>query len=127
MRMASTRKISRDHATAEGGMAVRAMFAAAVLAGTVFASPQTLAQSRPLSELMAEYVTGCRILADQGVIADGFGHMSFRSPRDPTHFFRARGLAAGLVTQADVMEFDLDTKPIDPQGRRMFSERAIHA
>ncbi len=108
-------------------MAVRAMFAAAVLAGAVFASPQTLAQTRPLSELMAEYVTGCRILADQGVIADGFGHMSFRSPSDPTHFFMARGLAAGLVTQADVMEFDLDTKPIDQQGRRMFSERAIHA
>jgi HCOMODA/2-hydroxy-3-carboxy-muconic semialdehyde decarboxylase len=109
-------------------MMVREAIAAIVLVSTALSGTPARAQApRPLAELMTDYVTGCRILADQGVIADGFGHMSFRSPSDPTHFFMTRGLAAGLVTQADVMEFDLDTKPIDQQGRRMFSERAIHA
>jgi HCOMODA/2-hydroxy-3-carboxy-muconic semialdehyde decarboxylase len=80
-----------------------------------------------MTELIDEFVVANRILADQGVIADGFGHLSFRSPMDPKRFFMSRARAAGMVTAEDVMEFDLDGKPIDQKGRRMFSERFIHA
>ena len=58
---------------------------------------------------------------------DGFGHMSFRSPTDPNKFFMARARAAGMVTAADVIEFDLDGKPTDPKSPRAFLERYIHA
>jgi len=86
------------------------------------------AQSSPgMAELIDEFVVGNRILADQGVIADGFGHLSVRSPADPGRFFMSRARAAGLVTADDVMEFDLAGKAVDERGRRMFSERFIHA
>ena len=39
----------------------------------------------------------------------------------------SRARAAGLVTLEDVLEIDLDGKPVDPQGKRAFIERFIHA
>ena len=94
-----------------------------------FAAPARLAAQSPppVAELIAEFVVANRILADQGVIADGFGHLSFRSPTDPNTFFMSRARAAGMVTADDVMEFDLGGQALDQSGRRMFSERFIHA
>jgi HCOMODA/2-hydroxy-3-carboxy-muconic semialdehyde decarboxylase len=66
-----------------------------------------------------------RILADQGVL-DAFGHVSVRHPADPKRYLLARNLAPELVTAADIMEFDLDSNPVDAQGRRVFLERFIH-
>lgn len=80
-----------------------------------------------LPDAIAEFVVANRILADQRVIEDGFGHLSFRSPTDPKRFYMARARGAGMIVADDVMEFDLDGKPIDEQGRRMFGERFIHA
>jgi HCOMODA/2-hydroxy-3-carboxy-muconic semialdehyde decarboxylase len=66
-----------------------------------------------------------RILAEHGVI-DGYGHVSVRSDRDPERYFLARSLAPELVTEADIMEYDLDSNPIDAQGRESVRERFIH-
>lgn len=95
----------------------------------VVASAPTIAQSPPppATEFISEFVIANRILADQGVIADGFGHLSARSPTDPSHFYMSRARAAGMVTVADVMEFDLGGQPLDQRDRRLFSERFIHA
>jgi HCOMODA/2-hydroxy-3-carboxy-muconic semialdehyde decarboxylase len=100
----------------------------ALICGAGAALPAA-AQSPPqsASELVAEFVVGNRILADQGVIADGFGHLSFRSPTAAGRFFMSRARAAGMVTADDVMEFDLGGQPLDQRGRKMFSERFIHA
>jgi HCOMODA/2-hydroxy-3-carboxy-muconic semialdehyde decarboxylase len=98
-----------------------------VAASTASASPAAAQTSAPPAALIDEFVIANRILADQGVIADGFGHLSVRSPADPNRFYMARARAAALVTRDDVMEFDLDGKPLDPQGRRPFAERFIHA
>ena len=38
----------------------------------------------------------------------------------------ARAVAPALVTAEDIMEFDLDSNPIDRRGRSMFIERFIH-
>ncbi len=38
----------------------------------------------------------------------------------------ARAIAPGLVTADDIMEFDLDSNPVDRRGRSMFVERYIH-
>ena len=100
-----------------------------VLVATISCALPAAAQSPKGAgaELIDEFVLANRILADQGVIADGFGHLSVRSPVDPGRFYMARARAAGLVTRDDAMEFDLDGKPLDLQGRRIFSERYIHA
>jgi HCOMODA/2-hydroxy-3-carboxy-muconic semialdehyde decarboxylase len=92
---------------------------------------QTRAQTPPgtipdvAPALIEDIVAGSRILADLGVV-DAFGHVSARHPTNPDHFLMSRSLAPALVGAADVMEFDLDGKAIDPGGRAVFLERFIH-
>jgi ribulose-5-phosphate 4-epimerase/fuculose-1-phosphate aldolase len=104
-----------------------AVIAALALLAAVNAQVMAQPAQQTMPELVADFVDGNRILADQGIIADGFGHMSFRSPAEPERFFMSRARAAGMVTADDIMEFDIDGKPLDQQSRRMFSERFIHA
>jgi ribulose-5-phosphate 4-epimerase/fuculose-1-phosphate aldolase len=79
----------------------------------------------PAAQLVEDLVAANRILADQGVL-DGYGHVSARHDRDPARFLMSRSLAPELVTAADVMEYGLDSEPIDPRGRTSYLERYIH-
>ncbi len=72
-----------------------------------------------------DLVIANRILANEGVI-DAFGHISIRHPRLPDRYFLARSRSPELVERGDIMEFDLENRPIDPRGRTMYSERPIH-
>ncbi|MGB7619131.1 MAG: class II aldolase/adducin family protein [Pseudolabrys sp.] len=79
-------------------------------------------------QLVEDLVAANRILADQGLL-DGWGHVSVRHNRDPNRFLMARGVAAQLVTAKDILEFDLDSRPVDTHGLPMsalFTERYIH-
>jgi ribulose-5-phosphate 4-epimerase/fuculose-1-phosphate aldolase len=77
------------------------------------------------SGIIDDLVTANRILAIEGVL-DGLGHVSIRHPGNPDRYLLARSLAPALITAADVMEYDLDSNPIDQRGRAMFLERFIH-
>jgi HCOMODA/2-hydroxy-3-carboxy-muconic semialdehyde decarboxylase len=70
-------------------------------------------------------VAASRILADQGVV-DAFGHVSIRHPTNPNRYLMSRAIAPALVTADDIMEFDLDSNPVDQRSRGMFIERFIH-
>lgn len=74
---------------------------------------------------IADLVAAYRILADQGVL-DSYGHVTARSLANPGHYFMSRNLAPSLVTLDDIMEFDENSLPVDPKGRRMYNERFIH-
>src|SRR5206468_8350910 len=50
-----------------------------------------------------------------------------RHDKAPERFLLARSMAPGLVTAADIMQFDPDGEPIDPQGRTPYLERFIHS
>ncbi|MBV8491845.1 MAG: class II aldolase/adducin family protein [Alphaproteobacteria bacterium] len=76
--------------------------------------------------LIDDLVAANRILYNEGVV-DGFGHVSGRHDKDPERFLLARSMAPGLVTEADLMEFDLAGDPIDAQGRTPYLERFIHS
>ena len=76
-------------------------------------------------ERVDHLVTANHILFDQGIV-DGMGHVSVRSVKNPAHFFLSRHKAPGLVTVDDIMEFDLDSQPIDQRGRTLYGERFIH-
>jgi HCOMODA/2-hydroxy-3-carboxy-muconic semialdehyde decarboxylase len=76
---------------------------------------------KELEDLVAAY----RILAAHGVI-DAYGHVSLRSPRNPQRYYLARSLAPELVTEADLIEYDLDSRPLDDNGRESVRERFIH-
>jgi HCOMODA/2-hydroxy-3-carboxy-muconic semialdehyde decarboxylase len=74
-----------------------------------------------LQDLVAAY----RILAEHGVI-DAYGHVSLRSPENPQRYYLARSLAPERVTRADLVEYDLDSSPIDAGARESVLERFIH-
>ncbi|WP_441279316.1 class II aldolase/adducin family protein [Tardiphaga sp. 172_B4_N1_3] len=96
------------------------------------ASAQTAAQPpAPTSAgpvdpaLMQDLVVANRVLTDLNVI-DGFGHVSMRHPTDPNRYLMGRSVAPALVTADDIMEYDLDSNPVDAKGRASFLERFIH-
>ncbi len=76
--------------------------------------------------LFQDLVIAYRILAEHGII-DAYGHISVRSPTNPAHFWMARSVAPELVTEADMMEFNMDSEALDPQGRSPVIERFIHS
>ena len=98
-----------------------------VLLGLVMTAASAAAQPPTAdSALIGDLVAANRILYDQGVV-DGFGHVSVRHDKNPEHFLLARSMAPGLVTAADIMEFDRDGNAIDPTGRAVYLERFIHS
>jgi HCOMODA/2-hydroxy-3-carboxy-muconic semialdehyde decarboxylase len=74
-----------------------------------------------LEDLAAAY----RVLAAEGVI-DAYGHVSMRHPGNPNRYLMSRSLGPELVTAEDIMEYDLDSTPVDPKGRLSVQERFIH-
>jgi ribulose-5-phosphate 4-epimerase/fuculose-1-phosphate aldolase len=97
----------------------------------VFAMRAAPAQQVPASagpvdpQLIEDLVAANRILADQGVL-DGWGHVSVRHPRDSNRYLLSRSRAPELVGADDIMEFDLDSNPVDLKGRPLYTERFIH-
>ena len=76
-------------------------------------------------EQLEDLVAANRILAAHGVI-DAYGHVSIRSPGDPRRYFVARAIAPETVQLEDILEYDLDSTPLDARGRDSVSERFIH-
>jgi len=83
--------------------------------------PEELALDSALNDL----VIANRILANEGVI-DAFGHVSVRHPARADRYLLARSRSPELVERGDLMEFDLDNRPIDQRDRTLYSERPIH-
>jgi ribulose-5-phosphate 4-epimerase/fuculose-1-phosphate aldolase len=75
--------------------------------------------------IIEDLVAASRILAQHDVL-DAWGHVSIRHPANPERYLLSRARAAALVTADDIMEFDLDSNPVDQRDRRMFLERFIH-
>lgn len=78
-----------------------------------------------LDSLVHDIVAASRILAAEGII-DSFGHVSARHPERPDRFFLPRVRAAELVTLEDILEFELDSRPVQATDARLFKERVIH-
>ena len=76
-------------------------------------------------EHLDDLVAANRILAAFGVI-DAYGHVSLRSPENPQRYHLARSIAPELVFEEDLLEYDLDSNPMDARGRESVRERFIH-
>jgi ribulose-5-phosphate 4-epimerase/fuculose-1-phosphate aldolase len=79
-----------------------------------------------LEGLIQDLVIANRILAREEVV-DAYGHVSVRHPDNPGHFLIARSLAPELVGPEDIVELDLDGRPVRDAGRSLYLERFIHA
>jgi len=72
-----------------------------------------------------ELVLANRVLAAKDVV-DGYGHVSTRYPNYANRYFLARSMAPALVTDADIMNFDLDSNALGNDTRTPYLERFIH-
>ena len=77
------------------------------------------------SAAISELVIANRIVAHLKLV-DSFGHVTVRNPENPQRFFMSRARAPGLVTKEDILEFNLDSTPVDLRGLRPVF-RAIHS
>src|SRR6185436_6430996 len=71
---------------------------------------------------LEDLVAANRILAEHGVI-DAYGHVSLRSARG---YVLAQAIAPEQVQLEDLIEYDLDSRPLDDRGRESVRERFIH-
>ncbi len=111
-----------------GVLAVAAIFALASLAGrTALSQSATPSIAEVDQAILAELALSHQILVNEGVL-DAYGHVSIRHPKNPNRFLMARSgeVAPAYVTANDIMEFDLDSNPIELKGRALHSERYIH-
>jgi ribulose-5-phosphate 4-epimerase/fuculose-1-phosphate aldolase len=97
--------------------------AAAALPARAQAPPASAGAANPA--LLDDLVAANRILYDQAVV-DGFGHVSVRHDKDPNRYLLSRSMAPALVTRDDIIEYDLDSNPVDAQNRASYLERFIH-
>jgi ribulose-5-phosphate 4-epimerase/fuculose-1-phosphate aldolase len=80
----------------------------------------------PISaELRHELAVANRILGHEGVI-DAFGHVSMRHPDRPDRYLLSRSRAPALVEPGDILEFTLDSEPVEPPTVQLYAERVIH-
>lgn len=74
---------------------------------------------------ISELVVANRIVAHLKLV-DSFGHVTVRNPENPRTFFMSRSRAPSLVTKEDILEFNLDSSPVDLRGMSPYKERFIH-
>ena len=75
--------------------------------------------------VIEDLVAANRILAMEGIV-DAYGHVSIRHPGNPNRYLLSRSQGPEFVEAADIIEYDLDSTPIDPKGRASVVERFIH-
>jgi ribulose-5-phosphate 4-epimerase/fuculose-1-phosphate aldolase len=86
--------------------------------------PETASDA--VQSTIRELVDANHILFDQGVV-DGFGHVSVRHPDRSDRFLLARSMAPALVTERDVLEFDMEGAAVEEGGPAAYLERFIHS
>jgi ribulose-5-phosphate 4-epimerase/fuculose-1-phosphate aldolase len=99
-----------------------AVVAIAVTGGMRKAWPQSTSAAPALLE---DLVAANRTLAALEIV-DGYGHVSVRHDKDPNRYLIARSIAPELVGAGDILELDLDSKPVGGGEPKMYLERFIH-
>ena len=93
------------------------LLGAGLIGGALPVAAQAPVSAGPVdAAVIDDLVAASRILAVEGVL-DAYGHVSMRHPGDPNRYLISRLLAPALVKAEDIMEFDLDFRPVDRRGR----------
>src|SRR5262245_54759626 len=78
-----------------------------------------------LEEACAKLALANRIIAHEGVL-DAFGHVSMRHPDDEGRYLLPVSRSPELVVATDILEFTLDSEPVEPTAAMLYGERVIH-
>ena len=68
------------------------------------------------TEVRNQIALANRMLANEGVV-DAFGHVSMRHPHDPGRYLLSRSRSPALIEAADILEYTLDSQPVEPPTR----------
>ncbi len=99
-----------------------------VVAGLLAGLPR-MARAAPSTAnpmLIEDLVAANRILASLDIV-DGYGHVSARHDKMPDRYLIARSIAPESVGPDDILELDLDSKPVNGGDPKMYLERFIHS
>jgi ribulose-5-phosphate 4-epimerase/fuculose-1-phosphate aldolase len=96
-----------------------------LFAGAAALVTRLTGQQASRESLVDDVVTANRILAAQEIV-DAFGHVSVRIAPGAGRYLISRSVAPAQVTAADIMELDLDSKPVGGDKRTSYRERFIH-
>ena len=77
------------------------------------------------SDVRRDIVQATQILVNEGVM-DAFGHVSVRDTSDSGRYLMSRSCAPNLITEANILEFTLESNPVEPTDAQLFAERVIH-
>src|SRR5437762_7255228 len=99
------------------------LFAGAAATATVAA--RLTGQQASRESLIDDVVTANHILAAQEIVG-AIGHVSGRVAPGAGRYLISRSVAPAQVTAADIMELDLDSKPLGSDKRTSYRERFIH-
>src|SRR5688500_15528664 len=93
--------------------------------GEETAAPQ---QAAPLAEqaLLEDLVVANRILTREVGILDIQAHVSARSQTNPSHWYMARFVAPGGASLSDMVEYDLESTPVDGPRNDNARETFLH-
>jgi len=96
------------------------------------AGPNRIPRTGPAAPPAASTEVGDLVLANRMLasrelgILDAFGHVSVRSAANPSHYFISRFVSAGVVKASDIIENDLDSKPVAGPRSDEYQEVYIH-
>jgi ribulose-5-phosphate 4-epimerase/fuculose-1-phosphate aldolase len=94
------------------------------------AAPENVPPSaapHPEQALIEGLVLSSRMLTRPEINVMGAqGHVSVRSQTNPNRYYIARYVSAGLVSTSDIIENDLDSKPVNGPRSDQFEEVYIH-
>jgi len=78
-----------------------------------------------LAETRYQIALANRLLANEGVL-DAFGHVSMRHPTQRDRYLLARSRSPGVIEPADILQFTLDSVPVEASTAQLYAERVIH-
>jgi len=112
-------------------MKIRTLFTVLIICCSAIVLTTTAGQTPPTAtsekDLIDELVLANRMLASQPLsVLDAFGHVSVRSRTNPNRFYISRYVAPGIVTAADIIQNDLDSKPVTGERNDQYQERFLH-
>ncbi len=84
-------------------------------------------KSNEEKRIIQELVQANKILYNEKVLFEAFGHISVRNPENPNEFFLSRSLAPMSVEYDDIFTYDLEGNCLTESDKKSYAERVIHS
>lgn len=94
---------------------------------TLQSRPEPATRKTPDEATIDDLVAANRIISYRVLgLSDALGHISVRSPKNPSRYYISRNVSAAFVTRSDIIENDLDSRPVAGPRTDEFQESYIH-